>query len=138
MDPLSITAAALGFAGVCTCILRNIKDTISRLQDVPQSLSNLERGIGLTVAVLSEVDRMLRANRDMSTPIPQEQRIVYFLDGCQHTLQGLQLELEGMIGLESWISKAAVMWREDEISRMLVSLEQEKQSLNIIVGILNT
>lgn len=61
-----------------------------------------------------------------------------FLDGCRLTLQRLQLELEGMIGLESWISRAAVMWREGEISRMLVSLEQEKQSLNIIVGILNT
>jgi len=140
MDPLSITAAAVGFATACVSLTRAIKDAFSRLKDAPRTLIDLERGIAFVSTMLPELEEMLRANPCgilFGMPRWRENQIAVMLDGCQETLRRLRLDLEDVVKSDIWSMRASAFWNEENIGRMIRDLEAEKRNLHLIISILN-
>jgi hypothetical protein len=137
MDPLTITTAALGFAAICTRTVKLIKDTVSRVQDLPQTLSNLERSIDLMTTLLSVVEIALKTDHGTLTDKSLEERLIAPLDGCRKALERLLPGLEDLGRTQRWTRKIGVLWKENPVAQMVADLDQERRHLRLIVDILN-
>lgn len=137
MDPLTIATAALGFAGLCASAVKVVRNTISRVQDIPATLSHLERNIELMTTLLSEVERVLRTDKETLTDTSLEERLVRALDGCHTTLKRLLPGLEELKNTQHWSRRVGILLKENIVIQMVANLEQEKGNLQLIIGTLN-
>ncbi len=137
MDPLSLTTAVFGFAGICAAIVKAISNLKSRFQDLPQTLLDLERGMALMTAVLPELERTLQANQDTSTGVFHRDQLAFTLEGCRATLECLRADLERLLINEKWTNRLPTPWKEKKVSKMGKSLEKEKGNVLLITTTLN-
>ncbi|KAK0652815.1 hypothetical protein B0T16DRAFT_406855 [Cercophora newfieldiana] len=137
MEPISIITGAIAFASSCVYTLRDIKDTISKLEEVPQTLSTLERKIALLSKVLSRLEGMIRDEQD-STAFLQDDVVIMVLEGCHDTLERLHLQLQRLWPLGgSKLGKVAkgimTLWKEGDIAQMVLNVEREQSSLQFVM-----
>jgi hypothetical protein len=141
MEPISIITGAIAFASSCVYTLRDINDAISKAEELPQTLSTLERKIALLSKVLFRLEGMMRDEQD-PLGFLQDEVVVMVLQGCQDTLERLHFQLKRLLPLGGqWhgnkfgkLSKGMMaFWKEGDIAQMVLSIEREQSSLQFIM-----
>ena len=143
MEPLSIISGALSVAFTCACTLRDLKDAISKTEEVPQILSDLDHQMEMLSTVLSCLDERIRADSlhatsSSSAGIFQDQFLLRALEGCHGTLQRLHARLQKYQPLRGHVFGKLVkglsaFWKENEIKAMKESIQKEQDHLQFVM-----
>lgn len=128
---------AIAFASSCAYTLRDIKNTLSKLEEVPQTLWTLERKIALLSKVLSRLEGMVREEQD-STAFLQEDVVIIVLEGCHDTLERIHHQLQrlwplGGRKLGKMAKGIMAFWKEGDIAQMVQNVEHEQSSLQFVM-----
>jgi len=140
MEPVSVLTGVIPVAWSCILTLRDVKDTLAKTQEVPQTLSCLERQIELLFHVLTRLEEISRTGHRASTL--HSKIILTTLQGCHGTLEQLHVQLQKLKPLSGnkvgrWAKNIAAFWKEGEISRMMDSVAHEQRQIQLLMGFMS-
>ncbi|KAF8246608.1 hypothetical protein K440DRAFT_631159, partial [Wilcoxina mikolae CBS 423.85] len=141
MDPLSVAASIAGLASAAA----QITTTLSSLADAPRLARSVVGETKALTVIFSQLNGFLRG-----TMYPKRERMsmttveqfVAILTHCVLTFAELEEELDGLgfedhsDGMKMW---DRVRWaaKQDTLREILADLQQQKSSLNLLIGIWN-
>ncbi|KAB5583386.1 hypothetical protein GE09DRAFT_300192 [Coniochaeta sp. 2T2.1] len=137
MDPLSITASALGIAANVLKTALFLKEVVDQLKDAPSFARDIADEITTTQAALSQVEAALAHDPQAIRRFRLDDIFDLSVNGCLETLQHIDEEFEAFFGREDWRAPLGVWWNAGDIRRYLGRLEAKKGSLMLLVQALS-
>jgi hypothetical protein len=137
MDPLSITAAAIGLAVNVFSTALKAKDGFDKLCDAPQLLSDVADEVVLVHAALRQVEEALNDDSHVVARFALEEVFGVAVKGSYATLMCISKEFDQLMGRDDWKARVAVVWRASEMMTLLGRLDRKKASIALLVQLLN-
>lgn len=137
MDPLSITASALGLAAhvLKTAVL--VKEAIGQLRDAPDTATDIEHDITITQAALRQVEAALGHDPQAIRRFGLNDVFDVSVKGCLESLQRIDEEFKSFFGRDDWHARLGIWWNGGELRRLVGRLEAKKGSLMLLVQALS-
>jgi hypothetical protein len=137
MDPLSITASAVGLAVNILRSAASVKDAVDQFRDAPAVARDIEDEIKIVQASLRQVEAALQRDPQAVWRLHLGDVFDLSVEGCRDTLQQINEEFKTLFGRHDWKLRIAVWWNAGEIGRMLGRLATKKGSLMLLVQALS-
>lgn len=137
MDPLSITASALGVAANVLRTAFLVKEAIDQLRDAPDIVRDIEDDITITQAALRQVEAALGHDPQAIWRFRLDDVFDVSVKGCLDTLQRIEEEFESFFGRDDWRVRLGIWWNAGEIRRLRGRLEAKKGGLMLLVQALS-
>ncbi|KAK4041204.1 hypothetical protein C8A01DRAFT_34722 [Parachaetomium inaequale] len=137
MDPLSITASAVGLAANVLRSAASVKDAVDQFRDAPAVARDIEDEIKIVQASLRQVEAALQRDPQAVWRLHLGDIFDLSVDGCRDTLQQIEDEFNTLFGRRDWRLRIAVWWNAGEIGRLLGRLGTKKGSLMLLVQALS-
>ncbi|KAH8807348.1 ankyrin repeat-containing domain protein [Xylogone sp. PMI_703] len=138
-DPFSIVATVIGLTGTAIKVSRLIYEFTKDLGEAWGALIALSNEISLLRTVFDRLERSLKEDFDSVPPFPTDmsRELGDVLNSCMNVLQELErivikfIEKKRKGGLRDIQNRVRWVFEEKNISRIRVSLEAHKETLNI-------
>lgn len=137
MDPVSITAGAVGLAAHALRAAMFVKNTLHEMQDAPVFTRDIAEDIIVVQGSLREVELALSRNPLAIRSFGLDDIFDVSVGTCRDTLERISDEFESLFGRDDWGGRFAVWWSTGEIRRLLDALETKKGSLTLLVQALS-
>ncbi|KAK4150129.1 hypothetical protein C8A00DRAFT_37263 [Chaetomidium leptoderma] len=137
MDPLSITASAVGLAVNILRSAASVKDAVDQFRDAPAVARDIEHEITIVQASLRQVEAALQRDAQAIWRLRLDDIFDLSVEGCRDTLQQIDQEFKSLFGRHDWRLRLAVWWNAGEMGRLLGRLETKKGSLMLLVQALS-
>ena len=137
MEPLSITASALGIAANVLKAALFVKEVVDQLKDAPSFVRDIADEITTIQAALSQVQAALAHDPQAIWRFRLDDIFDLSVNGCFETLQRIDEEFETFFWREDWRARLGVWWNTGDIRRYLGRLEARKGSLMLLVQALS-
>ncbi|KAH6637309.1 hypothetical protein F5144DRAFT_620328 [Chaetomium tenue] len=124
MEPLSITAGAVGLAAHVLRSAAYVKEAVDQFRDAPTLAHDIEHEIKIVQAALRQVEAALQRDPQAINRLSLADIFELSVEGCRDTLQDITQEFEALFGRHDWRLKLAV-------------LETKKGSLMLLVQALS-
>ncbi|KAK0614506.1 hypothetical protein B0T14DRAFT_486798 [Immersiella caudata] len=133
MDPLSITAGAVGLAAQALRAAFFVRNTLNEMQDAPAFTRDIAEDIIIVQGSLHEIERTLSRSPHAIRNFGLDEMFDSSVGGCHGTLERIRDEFDDLFGREDWRGRFAVWWNTSAIHRLLESLGTKKASLMLLV-----
>ncbi|KAK4442714.1 hypothetical protein QBC34DRAFT_338096, partial [Podospora aff. communis PSN243] len=137
MDPLSITAGAVGLAAHALRAAVFVRNTLNEMQDAPAFTRDIAEDIIVVQGSLNEIERALSRNPLAIRNFGLNEMFDVSVGGCHDVLERIGVEFDGLFGRDDWRGRLAVWWNTSAIHRLLESLGAKKASLTLLVQALS-
>lgn len=154
MDPLSVAASVAGLAAAATKIARSLYTFTASIDDAPRLARNVKCETEALSVIFSQLNGFLgntthaKRSRMSMTTVDQ---FITLITHCVLTFAELEEELDGInLGTDlmekggdvagagdsmGWWDRVKWAARQDVLKEILVDLQQQKLSLNLMIGI---
>ncbi|KAF1994182.1 hypothetical protein P154DRAFT_448288 [Amniculicola lignicola CBS 123094] len=136
MEPLSITASALTIASRVIPAAIHIHGVWTQYQEAPQTILDLVEELQLLRTCLVQLENVLRRD-GVSITLDLEDVFAIAVRGCRATLLCLEQEFDTLRGQDDWWTRIVVLWRDNNIARLLAQLARKKSSIMLLMQCLN-
>ena len=146
-DPLSITASVIAVAGVAYSSVKLLHETISGIQDAPETIIHLKTEVGILYETIHSLKQRLAEEKEKDSVLSEAQRsnlreIEPSLDACHNACDAFQTKMVHILrhSTEERIStrdKIKMHLREKEIVTFQVRLESYKSTFAISLEFLS-
>ncbi|KAB5585740.1 hypothetical protein GE09DRAFT_35719 [Coniochaeta sp. 2T2.1] len=137
MDPLGITAGALGITANVLKTALLLKEAVNQLNDAPAVGRHIADEITTTQAALSQVQAALAHDPQAIGRFRLGDVFDVSVTGCHDILQHIDQEFEKFFRREDWPARFGIWWNGGEIRQLLGRLEAKKGSLMLLVQALS-
>ncbi|RFN50819.1 hypothetical protein FIE12Z_4895 [Fusarium flagelliforme] len=137
MDPLSITSASVALAAAVFKCAIHVKHIVGTIADAPDTLSDLAEEAQLIQGVLQGVEDALRDNQEAISRCKVDDVFSIAVKGCRATLACIKQEFELLFNRSDWKSRFMVLWKEDDMKRLLGRLDRKRESILLLLQLLN-
>jgi len=152
MDPLSVAASVAGLASAATKIARSLYTFTASMDDAPRLARNVKSETEALSVIFSQLNGFLRntthAKRSRMSMTTVDQFIT-LITHCVLTFAELEEELDAIdLGTDAaekggdggggsmrWWDRVKWAARQDVLKEILADLQQQKLSLNLMIGI---
>ena len=137
-DPFSIVATVIGLTGTAIKVSRLISQFTKDLGGAWDALHAVSNELSLLCKVFNRLERSLKEDFDSAPPFPTEmsRELREVLDSCVNVLRQLEqivvkfIEKKRKSGLRDIQNRIKWVFEEKNISKIRVSLEAHKETLN--------
>ncbi|KAM0425992.1 hypothetical protein ACHAPT_008621 [Fusarium lateritium] len=105
--------------------------------DAPDSLDDLAEEVQLIQGALQGVEDALEDDKDAITRYKVEDVFSIAVKGCRATLACIKEEFELLFGRSDWKARFMVLWKEDDMKKLLGRLDRKRASILLLVQLLN-
>ncbi|RMI90268.1 hypothetical protein CDV36_016636, partial [Fusarium kuroshium] len=137
MDPLSITSASVALAAAVYKCSIEVKRIAGVMGDAPDLLDDLAEEVQLIQGALRGVEDALEDDKDAITRYKIEDVFSIAVKGCRATLACIKDEFELLFGRSDWKVRFMVLWKEDDMKKLLGRLDCKRASILLLVQLLN-
>ncbi|OBS26178.1 hypothetical protein FPOA_00120 [Fusarium poae] len=137
MDPLSITSASVGLAAAVYKCAIEVKRIVGTITDAADSLSDLAEEAQLIQGALQGVEDALRDNQEAISRYKVEDVFSTAVKGCRATLACIKQEFELLFNRSDWKSRFLVLWKEDDMKRLLGRLDRKRENILLLLHLLS-
>ncbi|KAF4955592.1 hypothetical protein FGADI_4427 [Fusarium gaditjirri] len=137
MDPLSITSASVGLAAAVYKCAIEVKKIIGTIADAVDSLSDLAEEAQLIQGAFQGVEDALKDNQEAISRYKVEEVFSIAVKGCRATLACIKQEFELLFNRSDWKARFMVLWKEDDMKRLLGRLDRKRESILLLLQLLS-
>ncbi|KAK5653505.1 hypothetical protein OQA88_8764 [Cercophora sp. LCS_1] len=133
MDPLSITASAVGLSANIIRAAVAVKDAVNEFQDAPAVARDIEDEIRIVHAALRQVEAALQRDGGAIWRFQLDDVFSLSVEGCEVLLTQIEDEFDSLFGRADWRARLSIWWNGGEVRRLLGRLGTKKASLMLLV-----
>ncbi|KAF4451847.1 hypothetical protein F53441_5166 [Fusarium austroafricanum] len=137
MDPLSITSASVGLAAAVYKCAIEVKWIVGTIADAADSLSDLAEEAQLIQGALQGVEDALQDNQEAISRYKVEEVFSIAVKGCRATLACIKQEFELLFNRSDWKARFMVLWKEDDMKKLLGRLDRKRESILLLLQLLS-
>jgi hypothetical protein len=137
MDPLSITASAVGLSANVIRAAVAVKAAVDDFKDAPAVARDIEDEIRIVQAALRQVEVALQRDSGAIWRFQLHDVFSLSVEGCETLLKQIDSEFDALFGRADWRARLSIWWNGGEIRRLLGRLETRKASLMLLVQALS-
>ncbi|KAJ4251439.1 hypothetical protein NW762_011422 [Fusarium torreyae] len=137
MDPLSITSASVGLAAAVYKCAIEVKRIVGAIADAADSLSDLAEEAQLIQGALQGVEDALKDNQEAISRYKIEEVFSIAVKGCRATLECIKQEFELLFNRSDWKARFMVLWKEDDMKKLLGRLDRKRESILLLLQLLS-
>ncbi|EWY91943.1 hypothetical protein FOYG_08868 [Fusarium oxysporum NRRL 32931] len=137
MDPLSITSASVALAAAVYKCGIEVKKIVGTIADAADSLSDLAEEAQLIQGALQGVVDALQDNQEAISRYKVEEVFSIAVKGCRATLACIKQEFELLFNRSDWKARFMVLWKEDDMKKLLGRLDRKRESILLLLQLLS-
>ncbi|KAI7772146.1 hypothetical protein LZL87_009309 [Fusarium oxysporum] len=137
MDPLSITSASVALAAAVYKCSIEVKKIVGTIADAADSLSDLAEEAQLIHGALRGVEGALQDNQEAISRYKVEEVFSIAVKGCRATLACIKQEFELLFNRSDWKARFMVLWKEDDMKKLLGRLDRKRESILLLLQLLS-
>ncbi|KAH7244425.1 uncharacterized protein BKA55DRAFT_647451 [Fusarium redolens] len=137
MDPLSITSASVALAAAVYKCAIEVKKIVGTIADAANSLSDLAEEVQLIQGALQGVEDALQDNQEAISRYKVEEVFSIAVKGCRATLACIKQEFELLFNRSDWKARFMVLWKEDDMKKLLGRLDRKRESILLLLQLLS-
>ncbi|KAG5793748.1 hypothetical protein H9Q69_007212 [Fusarium xylarioides] len=137
MDPLSITSAAVALAATVYRCAIEVKKIVGTIADAADTLSDLAEEAQLIQGALQGVEDALQYNQEAISRYKVEEVFSIAVKGCRATLACIKQEFELLFNRRDWKARFMVLWKEDDMKKLLGRLDRKRESISLLLQLLS-
>ncbi|CAG7561080.1 unnamed protein product [Fusarium equiseti] len=137
MDPLSITSASVAVAAAVYKTSVKVKRIVGVMNDATESLSDLSEEVQIVHAALQSVENALNEDKEAIQRYKVDEVFAIAVKGCRATLSCIEREFEVLFNRQDWKVKFMVLWKEDNMNKLLARLYRKWDSIMLLVQLLS-
>ncbi|EMT70534.1 hypothetical protein NOF04DRAFT_5704 [Fusarium oxysporum II5] len=137
MDPLSITSASVALAAAVYKCTIEVKKIVGTIADAADSLSDLAEEAQLIQGALQGVEDALQDNQEAISRYKVEEVFSIAVKGCRATLACIKQEFELLFNRSDWKARFMVLWKEDDMKKLLGRLDRKRESILLLLQLLS-
>jgi hypothetical protein len=137
MDPLSITSASVALATAVYKTTMEVKKMVGVMNDGTESLSDLSEEVQIVHAALQSVENALNEDKEAIERYKVDEVFTIAVKGCRATLSCIEQEFEVLFNRKDWKARFMVLWKEDNMNKLLARLCRKRDSIMLLVQLLS-
>ncbi|KAF5268861.1 hypothetical protein FOXYS1_239 [Fusarium oxysporum] len=137
MDPLSITSTSVALAAAVYKCTIEVKKIVGTIADAADSLSDLAEEAQLIQGALQGVEDALQDNQEAISRYKVEEVFSIAVKGCRATLACIKQEFELLFNRCDWKARFMVLWKEDDMKKLLGRLDHKRESILLLLQLLS-
>ncbi|KAF6799598.1 hypothetical protein CMUS01_15606, partial [Colletotrichum musicola] len=134
---ISIITAAASLAGAVFAASLKVKNTLDKLDDAPQNVSDVAEEVYAVRYALGQVEDVVRRDPDVVERLALADVFSLAVGGCHATLLRINEEYERLFARSDWKARVQALWKDGEMTRLLGRLDRKKATLTLLTQTLN-
>jgi hypothetical protein len=133
MDPITVTAAAIGMSINLARIILGVKGAFDSSSTASQTLAELTVEIRLVRASLERVEKVIRNNPETIPILEDDEVFAVSVKGSEALLMCIREEVNGMTRHEGWRLRVTALWNQSKMDGLLTRLQRKETHLGLLL-----